>query len=431
MVRPRPSHVLLILLGLLMSVVMLVVLIPRVSHLAIHPAKPPMPPATTPAKIATAPAHHGWLTFGHILLLFGVSGLLSVFSLAGWVVYLVRRRLANRLSREYGLYELKLSMHDETKPQDLIDMIEALGNAVREFPEQRARDGQPFIAFEAHYGPGQGGEPEWVLCVRCETALVSSVDGIISGAYPDIRVGYEFIGPPQEITGVIPTPGHVLRYRKERSFVYPIVDDTERASSSPLEAIAQAQVALAVPSTVRFQLTPCAVTVERLARERFRRHENKLARRESFTRDAGLMSTLNRAEMTAASEAQDHSWFWFEVQVAVADSRENANRVSAALQGRRGENRLKRRWMIVREDLYRRRFPTGYPPLLPSPTLRTLVSASDIAHLVELPGARMKGVPVRRLALPRVPAPPEVGFARDDPQPELPPPEDPDQGGSP
>jgi hypothetical protein len=124
--------------------------------------------------------------------------------------------------------------------------------------------------------------------------------------------------------------------------------------------------------------------------------------------------------MTAASEAQSHAWFWLEVQVA-ADTRENANRIAAAVQARRGQNRLQRRWMILREDLYRRRFPSAYPPILPSPTLRTLVSSREIAHLIELPGARMRSVPVRRLALPRIPAPPEIGLTAADPQPELPP----------
>ena len=37
-----------------------------------------------------------------------------------------------------------------------------------------------------------------------------------------------------------------------------------------------------------------------------------------------------------------------------------------------------------------------------------LVSAAEVAHLLELPSARMKGVPVRRVTIPRIPAPPEV-----------------------
>ena len=63
--------------------------------------------------------------------------------------------------------------------------------------------------------------------------------------------------------------------------------------------------------------------------------------------------------------------------------------------------------MTVRQRLYRRRFPQALGPLIPS--WRSLVSAAEVAHLLELPSARMKGVPVRRVSLPRIPAPPEVG----------------------
>jgi hypothetical protein len=61
--------------------------------------------------------------------------------------------------------------------------------------------------------------------------------------------------------------------------------------------------------------------------------------------------------------------------------------------------------------LYRERYPTAYPPLWPTPSLRTLVSAAEVAHILALPSARMKGVPVRRMALPRLPAPPDVDRA--------------------
>jgi hypothetical protein len=426
--RVRPSHILLLLLGLVMSGVVLAVLIPKLGHLSI--AKPSAPTtAVTPAP-PRAPAHghavrHGWLCFAHVLLIIAASFTLSVISLAGWLIYIARRRLSNRLHRAYGLYELKLSMHDQSRERDLVAMVEAALNAVREFPEDRGRHGQPFLAFEAHFGRGPKGEMEWVLCVRCERKVVQTIDGIISSAYPDVRVGYEFMGPPEEIGGILGVPGHVLRFRKDRAFVYPIVGDTETEASGALETIAQTQVAVGVPSTVRIQVTPCVLAIERYARGRLRQHEERLA-----FGDGGVLSTFNRTEMSAATAVQDHAWCWLEVQVA-ADSRENANRIAAAVQAHRGENRLHRRWMILREDLYRRRFPTAYPPLLPGVTLRSLASSSEVAQLLALPGARMKNVPLRRLALPRIPAPPEIGMAAGDPQPELPPMSDSTASGAP
>ena len=155
---------------------------------------------------------------------------------------------------------------------------------------------------------------------------------------------------------------------------------------------------------MRFQLTPTPSFFEELARRLYRRHENKLVRQERWgLPEGGLTSTFNRAEMRAAERTQNRSLFWLETVVA-ADSREVCKTVAAAVQSRRGENRLHRRWMIVRQGLYRRRFPRALGPLIPS--FRTLVSAAEVAHLLELPSARMKGVPVRRVTIPRIPAPP-------------------------
>jgi hypothetical protein len=413
MARQRTLPLLILVgVGLLTCVVILAVLLPKVGHLGIAHPTPALHPTTAAQPRGS---HHGWLTFGLVLWIFLGSGVVSAIAFAYFGYKVVRRRLESRLTREYALYEVKLSMHDQARGQDVTDMTEALLNAVREFPEDRARDGQPFIALEAHYGPGPAGELEWTLCLRCERALVATLDGIISGAYPDVRVGYEFQGPPREVGGRIPRPGHVLRFRKQRSFVYPVVGEVEPGAAHPLEAVAQAQAAAGVPSSVRIQITPCALPIERYARERLRHLEGRLA-----LGDGGSIGTFGRAEMTSAVAAQSHAWCWLEVQVA-GPSREIANRVASVLQARRGENRLQRRWMIWRQDLYRDRFPTAYPPLLPSLALRTLASASDVAHLIALPSARLKNVPVRRLALPRMPAPPEVGMAGDDLPPPTPP----------
>jgi hypothetical protein len=211
-----------------------------------------------------------------------------------------------------------------------------------------------------------------------------------------------------------------MRFRKERSFIYPLVASGGELSSPPLEAIAHAQATLGAPSVVRFGLTPAPAFFEELARKSYRRHENKLVRAERWgLPEGGLTSTLNRAEMANAERTQNRSLFWLELVVA-ADTRETCKQLAATVQARRGENRLHRRWMIVRQNLYRRRFPSATPPLVPSP--RCLISAAEAAHLLELPSARMKGVPVRRVAIPRIPMPPEILRADiDEPVPAPPP----------
>jgi hypothetical protein len=323
--------------------------------------------------------------------------------------FIVRRAL-RRGPRTYALYELHLSTHDQAKGQDLEDMVESIANIIRAWPADRVRHGQPYVAFELICGvaPADGGrlEMEWSINVRCEPQSVTALDGAISAAYPDVRLGRIHGEQPRPRPGFLREPGHVMRFRKERSFVYSLIADSQEQASSPLEQIARAQVAVAAASMVRFQLTPTPTYFEELARRLYRRQENKLVRQEHLgRREGGLMSTFNRAEMHAAERTQNRSLFWLETIVA-ADTRDTCKTVAAAVQSRRGENRLHRRWMIIRQGLYRRRFPRALGPLVPS--FRSLASAAEVAHLLELPSARMKGVPVRRVTMPRIPAPPEI-----------------------
>jgi hypothetical protein len=340
----------------------------------------------------------------------GVEIAEALVIIAVLMLLLVARRVRRRGRREYALYELHLSTHDQAKGQDLEDMVEQIANHVRVWPLERIRSGQPYLAFELICGvkPDNGGpmEMEWSINIRCEPQTAAALDGAISATYPDVRLGRIHGEQPLPRPGVLREPGCLMRFRKERSFVYSLIAGGEEQASAPLEQIARAQVAVAAPTVVRFQLTPTPVGFEALARRLYRRHENKLVRQERWgLPEGGLTSTFNRAEMRAAERTQNRSLFWLETVVA-ADTPEACKTVAAAVQSRRGENRLHRRWMTVRQGLYGRRFSRALPPLIPS--CRSLVSAAEVAHLLELPSARMKGVPVRRIPLPRIPAPPEL-----------------------
>ena len=314
------------------------------------------------------------------------------------------RRLRRRGRREYVLYELRLSAHDEAKPQDLEDMIEQLANIVRVFPGERVRDGQPYVAFELICNRVEQGM-EWSINVRCEPRSVSDLDGAFAAAYPDVRLGRRHAEMPQPRPGALRVPGCVMRFRKERSFVYSLIAGGEEKASPPLEEIARAQVELREPSIVRFQVTPTPSYYEELARRLFRRHEHRLVRHQHHRE----LPEGDRAEMRASQRTQNRSLFWLETVIA-ADSLQACKTVAAAVLSRRGENRLHRRWLFFRQGLYRCRFPRALTPLVPS--TRSLVSAAEVAHLLALPTARTKGVPVRRLMLPRIPGPPELMRAR-------------------
>ena len=326
------------------------------------------------------------------------------------LVALVGRRARRRSRREYALYELYLSTHDQAKPQDLEDMVESIANIVRAWPAERMRDGQPYLALEVICGHAphsrSGREMQWSINIRCQPRDVAALDGAFSAAYPDVRLGRVHGQEPCPRAGALRQPGYVMRFRKERNFVYSLIADSEPDASAPLEQIARAQVAAGAPSIVRFQLTPTPSSFEALARRRYRQHEHRIARQEHWgLPDGGVQSTFNRAEMRAAERTQNRSLFWLETVIA-ADTPEVCKTVAAAVQSRRGENRLHRRSMIVRQHLYRKRFPRALGPPLPS--TRCLVSAAEVAHLLALPSARMKGVPVKRMTLPRIPAPPGV-----------------------
>jgi hypothetical protein len=395
------------------------------------PRHRPAPPATAAKRTAAnshaaRPTHaaaprttHSGGGLFHIgglgaVLIAAVEIAAGVLLLALLVFLFVLRRMRRRSRREYSLYELHLSTHDQAKGQDLEDMVESIANIVRAWPADRLRHGQPYVALELICGAapqaGDGEELEWSINVRCEPHAVAALDGAISAAYPDVRLGRSHGEEPRPRPGSLREPGYVMRFRKERSFVYSLIADGEEQASSPLEQIARAQIAAGAPSIARFQLTPTPSYFEELARRLYRRHENKLVRQERWgLPEGGLWSTFNRAEMRSAERTQNRSLFWLEAVIA-ADSREVCKTVAAAVQSRRGENRLHRRWMIVRQGLYRRRFPRALGPLIPS--FRCLASAAEVAHLLELPSARMKGVPVRRITIPRIPIPPDVGRGR-------------------
>lgn len=132
--------------------------------------------------------------------------------------------------------------------------------------------------------------------------------------------------------------------------------------------------------------------------------------------DGGNITLSQRAQLQSAVGVQHRSLLFLEVQVGAPDW-DTANAIASSVMSKRGENHLHRRYMRVRQRLYRRRFASATPPWLPS--RRSIVSSAEMAFLFELPSARMKSVPVRRITRPRIPRPPEA--AKPDAELKLPP----------
>ena len=351
---------------------------------------------------------------------------------AAIVALSAHRRLAARHTRTYARHELHLSAHDETRLQDLEEAVEAIAGIVRADPRERFRAGQPYWALELHHGPTDGGL-EWTICLVCEPRHARAIDHALANAYPDVRLGRAFGDEPEPVTGRLARPAHVERFRKRRLFIHPLGRDrgrstNVRAAGAPLiELVAQAQLAAGCASTVRLQFLPAPRALESLASSLLAWQENRAARSETWgVREAGLRSPRRLAELRGSERSQHRSLFWFELLIAAEDA-SAARQIAASVTALRGDNVLHRRHAPLRARRAAQRlcdrFVAGDPPRLPlcwfnwlappltllcAPGITTAVSTDEVARLIELPTARLKGVPVRRNMLPRLPAPPDV-----------------------
>ena len=86
------------------------------------------------------------------------------------MLVLVARRVRRRGRRDYALYELHLSTHDQAKGQDLEDMVESIANIVRAWPADRVRHGQPYVALELICGPRPPAAAGWRWSGRSTSA---------------------------------------------------------------------------------------------------------------------------------------------------------------------------------------------------------------------------------------------------------------------
>lgn len=370
-------------------------------------------PEPTGRRQPHGPLH--WPLWALVLASLALSVFASVFAATAALGVCVCLRLRARRRRIYHRYAVHLSNQDEAKAQDLQDMVEAMGNAVRALPWRRATSGQPWFAIEAHLCETPEGNLEYLLAVVCEPRHIKALDAAIAGAYSDVRVGWTDERVYQPLPWPLAEAGAVFRYRKARRFIYSLVDVDELGSGATplLQPVAEMQYGLGVPSTIRIQLTPLPHFMETFARWAQRRHERRLARSQTWgSRDAGLSSQADREEMRQAAKMTGGGLFSLEVQVAGPDA-ETCKAIGGALQARHGHNSLRRQLLCLRRELYRRRFPTATPPLLPSP--RGLASAAEVAGLIELPSGSMKNVPTRRVVTPRMPAPTHIRRGELDP----------------
>ena len=202
----------------------------RHSGLAVNsPAhrQPSSDPAPRPASDARSVSRHRGQSGGLLpaatvraLIRAGVEIAVGIALIGLLLVALVGRRRGARSRREYALYELHLSTHDQAKPQDLEDMVESIANIVRAWPAERMRDGQPYLALELICGHAphsrSGREMHWSINIRCQPR-----DVVRPGRCDQCRLPRRPArtrtrpATPRPRAGGLREPGYVMRFRKE------------------------------------------------------------------------------------------------------------------------------------------------------------------------------------------------------------------------
>jgi hypothetical protein len=312
-------------------------------------------------------------------------------------------RLVARRRRVYELYELHLSLQDEALLGQVVSMVSQLGGAIRISAQRRLVCGQPFFAVETIAVRGATGM-QWRIGVRCEPRSVAGIEAHLRACYPDVSLGRVHDQRPTPIAGRMIVPGYLLRLCKARSFVLALGRfAADGQDGPPLKALATSQMALGQGSVVRLQVTPAPAIAESLARAVYRQRGAAGRSVANGSGSGGSPVAVTDRQSASAQGTQDQGLFWLEVQVCSND-REECWSVAQALAAAPGANRLQVCRPTLRSVLYRRRFARGLAPLLPALSLRSLVSTVELAHLLELPSAAMKGVAVRRNAVPRLPA---------------------------
>ena len=349
------------------------------AHRSPSRGQPARDPAPRPASHARPVSRHraqpgGLLPAATVraLIRAGVEIAAGIALIGLLLMALVGRRARRRSRREYALYELHLSTHDQAKPQDLEDMVESIANIVRAWPAERIRDGQPYLALELICGHAPhsraGREMQWSINIRCEPRDVAARWTARSAPpTPTSGSAASTASDPRPRGGRAARAG--VRDAVSQGAQLRLLADRRRRRSRRPRRLSRSPA----PRSRSARRRSCASSSPRPRRSsrRSRGACTAATRTSSCARSAGdcpragcgRRSTAPRcappsAPRTAACSGSRPS--------SPPTPREVCKTVAAAVQSRRGENRLHRRWMIVRQRLYRRRFPRALGPLVPS-----------------------------------------------------------------
>jgi hypothetical protein len=285
----------------------------------------------------------------------------------------------------------------------------------------RVRGGQPWLAIESWHVPStRAGETgTGLLMLLCEPEMLDPALAELRRASANLTVRRDSNGAPLPYGRPRFAAGHVLRVHKARDWALPIGSAKGRPESSNARSVLAAVVRQqqevghrGFTSCVRWCLQPVAESVDGQAARRLRRMADR-----SPTANAAISADIAEAQRGGGGAV-----CFVELQAAVEPVAEQPARRYSDLQAicrlllspalsQRGVNTLVERQMILRQGLYRRRWDRGTPPLLPDQSGSTLLFASELAVMLELPALGAEhGLPLRRNTVPYLPAP--LGLTR-------------------
>lgn len=311
-----------------------------------------------------------------------------------------------RARRDYVRMQIDAYRTDAADAQALSMMFAALHAGLLCRWWRRLLTGQPSLALEAHYLPGNAdvGEPTcaW-LSLTCAGGLQRMVEAALRVAYPNTC-----LRPAEAVPGVPPV---LLRLKKHAGFIRRTSTAT-RFDSEPepvMDRLMTAMGASGEPAFVQIAVTPAPASFETLSKHLYKRREAHLSRE----RRKGLImldrSQVEDVELRGALEIQHRPLFFADLRV-VASRRQVCEQISSALRVQRAENRLVERGTAIRHGalgLYARRVARGEGNPIPD-LRRGVLAANELAELWQLPSVDFATVPFSRDALPLAPAPPAI-----------------------
>jgi Replication-relaxation len=359
---------------------------------------------SVPARVSAQPAHHivAWLAPLAVSAAVVLVAALLVGATIGVTRWHARRR------RRYVRLRVEPYRTDTAAAEAVVAMFESLHKRLLARWWRRLLFGQPSTALEVHSATSAGTPRVW-LEVTCPAGDQSMVQAALRSAYPNCR-----LAPSQTEVG---DPPAVVRLKKHAEFIkrVKVADHFEHEREPAMNRLMTAIAAAGAPGFVQIALTPTPASFERHAKQVYKHHEARLARRRrEGTRVVRDRSLVDESELRGGLDVQHRPLYFTDIRV-VAGERRTCERIASELRAAGAENHLVERGTGVRHGvlgLYRRRIERGEGN--PWPSWRKGVCAStELAALWHLPSVGYLTVPFARAAVAAAPAPPGILRPRD------------------